>query len=145
MSKSGTCSLFKIKLFSSVSTSKICVEISKGCFNTSSTLLMNCCYLKMTHNLLKCLYKYEGESVNRSQMDIKLKHVILEPGKNIFLDISSTNIDTLDPALYQCVETRNTELTVLYIYLKFFNFSTQRHSGDTDQCSSLFCNVRFFS
>jgi hypothetical protein len=35
---------------------------------------------------------YEGESVNRSQMDIKHKHVIFE---RLFLDISSVNIDTL--------------------------------------------------
>jgi hypothetical protein len=37
--------------------------------------------------------------------------VILEPGKkHLFLDISSTNIDTLVPSLYQCVETRSTEV-----------------------------------
>jgi hypothetical protein len=48
---------------------------------------------------------YEGEPVKRSQMDIK--HVIFETGKkHLFLDISSTNIDTLVPSLYQCVETR---------------------------------------
>jgi hypothetical protein len=35
--------------------------------------------------------------------------VIFEPGKNIyiFLDISSNNITTLVPSLYQCVETRS--------------------------------------
>jgi hypothetical protein len=32
--------------------------------------------------------------------------VIFEPGKkHLFLDITSTNIDTLVPLLYQCVET----------------------------------------
>jgi hypothetical protein len=55
--------------------------------------------------------KYEGESVNRSQMDIKHKTCdirILK--KHLFLDISSPNIDTLVPSLYQCVETRNVEV-----------------------------------
>jgi hypothetical protein len=40
-------------------------------------------------------------------MDIKCKTCDTEPGINIhvvFLDISSTNIDTLVPSLYQCVE-----------------------------------------
>jgi hypothetical protein len=27
--------------------------------------------------------------------------------KHLFLDITSTNIDTLSPSLYQCVETRS--------------------------------------
>jgi hypothetical protein len=37
--------------------------------------------------------------------------VIFEPGeKHLFLDISSTNIDTLVPSLYQRVETRNIEV-----------------------------------
>jgi hypothetical protein len=58
---------------------------------------------------------YEGESVNRSQMGIKLKtHDIGTWEKHLFLDISSANIDTLVPSLYQHVETRTTEiLTVL--------------------------------
>jgi hypothetical protein len=30
--------------------------------------------------------------------------------KHLFLDISSTNIDTLVPSLYQCVETCNIEV-----------------------------------
>jgi hypothetical protein len=30
--------------------------------------------------------------------------------KNLFLDISSTSIDTLVPSLYQCVETRSIEV-----------------------------------
>jgi hypothetical protein len=53
--------------------------------------------------------RYEGQSVNRSQIDIKLKHVIIETGKKKILDISSTNIDTL-VSHYQCVETRSTEV-----------------------------------
>jgi hypothetical protein len=31
-------------------------------------------------------------------------------GKHLFLGISSTNIDTLVPSLYQCVEIRNIEV-----------------------------------
>jgi hypothetical protein len=42
-------------------------------------------------------------------MDIK--HVIFElEKKRLFHDISSTNIDTLAPSLYQCVETRSIEV-----------------------------------
>jgi hypothetical protein len=42
-------------------------------------------------------------------MDIKRKHVIFEPEKkkNLFLDISFTNIDKHVPSLYQSVETRS--------------------------------------
>jgi hypothetical protein len=54
------------------------------------------------------LNKYEGESVNCLRMDIR--DVIFEPGnKNLFLDTSPTNTDTLVPLLYQCVETHSTE------------------------------------
>jgi hypothetical protein len=41
--------------------------------------------------------------------------VIFEPGeKHLFLDISSTNIDTPAPWLYQSVETRSTEVFRLF-------------------------------
>jgi hypothetical protein len=30
--------------------------------------------------------------------------------KHLFLDISSTNIDTLAPSIYQCAETRNIDV-----------------------------------
>jgi hypothetical protein len=54
---------------------------------------------------------YEGESVNRSQMDIKRKTCDIRTwGKRLFLNISSTNIDTCVPSLYQCVETRSIEV-----------------------------------
>jgi hypothetical protein len=44
-------------------------------------------------------------------MDIKRKTCyILTWKKHLFLDISSTNIDTLVPSLYQCFETRSTEV-----------------------------------
>jgi hypothetical protein len=56
--------------------------------------------------------KYAGQSVNRTQMDIRRKHVIFElrKKKHLFLDISSTNIDKLVPSLYQCLETRSIEV-----------------------------------
>jgi hypothetical protein len=45
---------------------------------------------------------YEGESVNRPQMDAKCKTCeILTWKKHLFLDISSTNIDTFVPSFYQ--------------------------------------------
>jgi hypothetical protein len=54
---------------------------------------------------------YEGERVNRSQMDIKRKTCYIRIyGKHLFLDMSSTNIDTLVPSLYQCVEIRSIEV-----------------------------------
>jgi hypothetical protein len=46
---------------------------------------------------------YVEESVSKSHMDIIWK-------KHLFLDISSTNIDTLVPLFYQCVETRSIEV-----------------------------------
>jgi hypothetical protein len=49
-----------------------------------------------------------------------VKHVIFDPGKEpLFLDVSSTNIDTLVPSLYQCVETRSIEVFLLGIICDF--------------------------
>jgi hypothetical protein len=55
---------------------------------------------------------YEGELINRSLVDIKPKSVILEPAKktHLFLDTSTTSIDTYVPSLYKCVETRSIEV-----------------------------------
>jgi hypothetical protein len=53
----------------------------------------------------------EGESVNRSQMDIKRKIYDTRTWKkHSFLYISSANIHTLVPSLYQRVETRCIEI-----------------------------------
>jgi hypothetical protein len=60
-----------------------------------------------------CFYlrNYKEESLNRTQMDVKRKiYDIRIWEKHSFLDISSTNIDTLVPSLYQCVETRSIEV-----------------------------------
>jgi hypothetical protein len=47
-------------------------------------------------------------------MDIKPKTCDIRTyKKHLFLDISSTNIDTFVPSLYQCVETRSIEVFVL--------------------------------
>jgi hypothetical protein len=57
---------------------------------------------------------YEEESVNRSHMDIRRRtYDIRTWKKHLFFHISSTNIDTLVPSLYQCVETRNVEVFLL--------------------------------
>jgi hypothetical protein len=48
--------------------------------------------------------QYERESVNTSQIDIKTRD-IRTCTKHLFLDISSTNIDTSVPSLYQRVKT----------------------------------------
>jgi hypothetical protein len=61
--------------------------------------------------LLRYDSHYEGKSVNRSQMNIKRKPCdIRNWKKHLLLDISSTNTATLIPSLYQCVETRGTEV-----------------------------------
>jgi hypothetical protein len=55
--------------------------------------------------------KYEGESVNKTQLDIKRKTGDIRAWeKHSFLDKSSTSIDTLVPSLYQCVETRRIDV-----------------------------------
>jgi hypothetical protein len=66
-------------------------------------------------SVTKELLKYEGESVNRSQMDIKHKTCNIRTWKkHLFLTISSANIDTLVPLLHQCFETHSAEvLTVV--------------------------------
>jgi hypothetical protein len=53
----------------------------------------------------------ERESVNRSQIDIKRKTCDIRTWKrHLLLDISSTNIDTLFPSLYQSVQTRSIQV-----------------------------------
>jgi hypothetical protein len=58
----------------------------------------------------KVCTKFEGESVNMPQMDIKRKNMWYSNLGKIFLDISSTNTDTFVPSLYPCVETRSIEV-----------------------------------
>jgi hypothetical protein len=54
---------------------------------------------------------YEEELVNRSQMDIKHKTCDIRICKKyLFLDMSTTNINTLLPSLYQCIETCSIEI-----------------------------------
>jgi hypothetical protein len=57
------------------------------------------------------MQRYDGVSVNRSPMEMKRKTCDIRTWESIlFLDITSTNIDTLVPLLYQCVETRSIEV-----------------------------------
>jgi hypothetical protein len=53
-----------------------------------------------------------GHTHESQQTGHNVTHVIFETGvaKDLFLDISSTNIDTLVPALYQCVETHSIDV-----------------------------------
>jgi hypothetical protein len=54
------------------------------------------------------LLTYEGELVHMSQMNMKRKTCDVRTWKQqLFLDISSTNTDTLVPTFYQCVEIRS--------------------------------------
>jgi hypothetical protein len=67
-------------------------------------------------------------------MDIKCKCMIFEPQKkHLFLDISSTNTDTLAPSLYQCVETRS--LKIFYCYLSHFCTTVSTSSSSTKYLS----------
>jgi hypothetical protein len=71
---------------------------------------------------------YEGESVNRSQMDIR--HKTCDIGtwkKHLFLDMSSANIDTLVLLLYQCVETCSIEILLTVISATCASSATFEH------------------
>jgi hypothetical protein len=60
-----------------------------------------------------CMDRYEGQLVNRTQMDIKRKTCDIGTWEKYFfafLDISSIIIDIFVPSLYQCVETCNIEV-----------------------------------
>jgi hypothetical protein len=66
-------------------------------FCSSSSLTFVC---PRNNRRLQAHTVYEGESVNRSQIDIKRKTCDKQTWeKHLFLDISSTNIDTLIPSL----------------------------------------------
>jgi hypothetical protein len=85
-------------------------------FTSQKTLHFHCRY--ESYNTVQariiavCSDSYEGESVNRLQIDIKHKTCDIRSWKNkrLFLDTSSTNTDTLVLSLYQCVETRSIEI-----------------------------------
>jgi hypothetical protein len=65
-------------------------------------------------------------------MDVKRKtRDIPTWTKHLFLDISSTNIDTLVPSLYQCVETRGIE--VFDCYLSHFRTSVSTPSSSAER------------
>jgi hypothetical protein len=56
---------------------------------------------------------YEGESVNWPKMDITLKTCDVRTwgeGEHLFLDVFSTNFETLVPSLYQRVKTCSREV-----------------------------------
>jgi hypothetical protein len=56
-------------------------------------------------------WMYGGESVNKSQMDKNRKTCDIPTWKKrLFLEISSTNVDTLAPLLYQYAETCSIEV-----------------------------------
>jgi hypothetical protein len=74
---------------------------------------------------------YEGESVNRSQMDIQRKTCDIRTWKkHLFLDISSANTDTLVPSLHQCVEIHGIEIFWLMSQsLPYLRFNALASSG----------------
>jgi hypothetical protein len=60
---------------------------------------------------------WERQSVNTFQMDIKCKNMWYSNlgEKHLFLDISSTNTDTLVPLLYRCVKIRSIDRSLLAV------------------------------
>jgi hypothetical protein len=72
------------------------------------TCISDYCRANICSDILERMY--EGESVNKSQMDINVKKMLHMNQEKKILDIS-TKIDTLVPSLYQCVETRNIEVS----------------------------------
>jgi hypothetical protein len=91
---------------------------------------------------------YDGESVNRTQLDIKRKIRVIRTWKNrLFLDISSTNIDTLVLSLYQCVETRRIEVFWLFSqplqYLRFNLFVISETSASKVAISRHSCELLY--
>jgi hypothetical protein len=79
--------------------------------NKNPTIEKNISTRKLNRNLTDCLVS-ELDKVNRSQIDIKRKTYDIRnwKRKHLFLDLSSTNTDTLVTWLYQCVETRSMEV-----------------------------------
>jgi hypothetical protein len=77
----------------------------------------------------------EEGPVNRSQMNIKRRtcDIRIWNKKKLFLDISSTNIDTLVPSLYQCVETLSVE--AFDCCLRHFHTSVSNSSSSAKRFS----------
>jgi hypothetical protein len=83
---------------------------------------------------------YEGESVNRSQIDIKCNNTWYSNlEKHLFLDVSPTNIDTLVPSLYDCVETRSIEVYWLLSANSAPPFQPLRHQPNVCHVSRPSC------
>jgi hypothetical protein len=85
---------------------------------------------------------YEEESVRRPQMVIKLNTCDIRTWrKNLFLDISSTNVNTHFSSLYQCVETLNIE--VLDCCLRHIRNSTSTFKSSVKiSCPVVNCFIR---
>jgi hypothetical protein len=68
-----------------------------------------CGIIELDHRFIK---EYEGQSVNISQMDIKRKTCDIRTWKKMNFSTypPSTLIDTPVPSLYQCAETRSTQV-----------------------------------
>jgi hypothetical protein len=74
-------------------------------------------------------------------MDIKRKTCDIRTWKkkHLFHDISSTNIDTLVPSLYQCVETRSTGLQTVVSAISGPPFQHLRRQQNVSQVSRFSC------
>jgi hypothetical protein len=75
------------------------------------------CFILVTMSQTSLSYTliYEGESVDRTQMNTKHKTSDIRKRPNHkFLDISSTSIDALVPSLYPCVENRRIDVSATF-------------------------------
>jgi hypothetical protein len=100
-------------------------------------------FLQPHNSCLVYIIRYEGESVNRSQMDIKRK--TCDTGtwkKHSFPDMSYTSTDIV-PSLYQRVESRSIEvfLTVVSV-TSALPFQRLRHQRNLFPSCSQFLEKR---
>jgi hypothetical protein len=103
-------------------------------------------FLHLSRSKSVCLY--DGESVNRSQIDVERKICDIRTWKKyLLLDISSTNIDILVLSLYDCVKTRSVEVFCLLsqplpqlrfnLFVIIETFSTEVVFSGSDRWKSL--------
>jgi hypothetical protein len=65
----------------------------------------------VTFSKASSFFLYEGQAVNRPQIDIKHKVCGIRTRKIVYFSTyTSNNIDTSVPSLYQCTENRSTQV-----------------------------------
>jgi hypothetical protein len=91
--------------------------------------------ISLSHVNYVFLTQYKGESVDRSQIDIKRKISDIRTWKkHLFLDTFSTNIDTRVPSLYPCVDASSTQ--VFRLFFSHFSTTVSTSSSSTKSFST---------